>query len=70
VAAEYAFFFGVVARAGALAFGLAALFVAGAFAVWAYDTWGAAIIALATNAKDTAIFVKQVCFAIENLIGL
>ena len=75
MAAEYAFFFAagflaVVPRAGVLVV-VCALFVAGAAATaWAADTCGDIMTALAVTASDTAIFVKQFCFAIKKLIGL
>jgi hypothetical protein len=57
------------ARAGVFAFEV--LFAAGAGAtVWATNTCGNTIVTPAANASDTAIFVKQFCFAIEELIGL
>jgi hypothetical protein len=70
LAAEYALFFGIllVARAGVL---VAFALTAGAAAtVCAAVICGDTITALAAIASDTAIFVKQICFAIEELIGL
>src|SRR5687768_7754836 len=67
VDAEYAFFLlvalVVAARAG--------VFCAEAAERVCADTMtGTDVIVTATTAKDTAIFVKQFCFAINKMIGL